>query len=249
MSLPDTLLIGTTDLQTVPGIVVTDVSGLRSPVRRRGDSYVVPGRTGQVGVGKVVDAYAFTVPIAVLPDDGSGATPASAQARRAQMLANLDAVAALMPSGLVTLKRRLSTASSYVEHVAAGEYVDGLAAALLNAETGETELQFVNLDGCWYDTTTTATITSGTSTVAGTVDTRNMVITFGGAATLTNTTLGVHLQVSAGTVIDVQAGTSSAGLDKIVAWGGDSQDALFALRPGSNVLTGSGSVAYKAAWS
>lgn len=151
--LTDTLLVDGTDLQSIAGIVVTDLSGLMAPGRRRGENVTIPGRAGVIAVPKVYEAYEFAIGITVLADDGSGVTGATPQARRVQMLTNLQAVAAVLDGaagdGLVTLTRRISSGATYVSHTCSGEFVDGLQVDLLNAETGQTELQFVNHDGAW----------------------------------------------------------------------------------------------------
>src|SRR5438876_10421661 len=108
--LPDTLLVGSTDIQSLAGILVEDMSGLFAPGRRRGQNDTIPGRQGQLGAPKVYDAYAFSIPVTVLPDDSSGVAPATEQGRRAQVIANLRAANAILAgtNGLVTLTRRLS---------------------------------------------------------------------------------------------------------------------------------------------
>ncbi|SRR6266705_1141473 len=152
--LPDTLLVGSTDIQSLAGIVVEDFSGLFAPGTRRGQNEVIPGRQGQIGAEKVYDAYAFSIPITVLPHASDGSVSSNLQARRAQVIANLRAASAALAgtNGLVTLTRRLSdSATTYVSHTCAGEFVQGLGMTLLNVETGQTELQFVNLDGAWWN--------------------------------------------------------------------------------------------------
>ncbi len=139
-----TLLVDGTDLKALTGITVNSIE-LYAPGTRRGANDTVPGRRGQLGAPKVWDAYAFSAMITV--SGGSGA----------EMSANLRAAATALAGdgGLVTLTRRLPTATDpfYVDHSAAGEYVGMTAFALLNPVTGRTELQFLNLDGAWYDGT------------------------------------------------------------------------------------------------
>lgn len=144
--LTDTLIVDGVDLQNIAGITVTNLDGLLAPGTRRGENVVVPGRRGAIGVPKVYDAYEFAVGITV--DGGDG----TAQARRVTMLARLATLSAALDGdgGLVTLTRRIANSTTYVEHTASGEFVDGLQVTLLNADTGETELQFVNLDGAWF---------------------------------------------------------------------------------------------------
>ncbi len=155
MSIPDTLLVDGHDLRTLPGIIVESLE-LFAPGRRRGENDVIPGRPGALGFGGPFEAYAFAVAVTVTPADAGGVEPATDVGRRVLMLDNLRGLAAALAGagGLVTLTRRLATATGYDAHTAAGQYVDGLAVELLNPETGSTELQFVNLDGAWWDGTT-----------------------------------------------------------------------------------------------
>lgn len=138
MTLVDTLLVNGVDVQSLAGITVTRLD-LFAPGLRRGSDDVVPGRRGQVGAALVYDAYAFSVEILV-----SGST-------HAEMVANLAAVGAALATstGLVTLTRRLSTSGGHVDHTASGRYVGITAVELLNTESAQTELQFVQLDGAW----------------------------------------------------------------------------------------------------
>lgn len=153
-TLPDTLLINGTDLQSIAGIVVEDFSGLFAPGRRRGDDIPIPYANGATGVPNLpYEAYTFDIPVVVLESDGSGNTPSTDYGRRAQMIANLRSVAtAIGTTGLVTLTRRLANAGgTYDSHTCSARYLDGLGMELLNYHTGRTVLSFLNLDGCWYD--------------------------------------------------------------------------------------------------
>jgi hypothetical protein len=148
--LPDTLLIGATDLQDL--VDVDDFSGLHAPGTRRGGNVVFPGVRGSTYVAKVYAEYAFDVPVTISCETSAGAIPTSDHERRAQFIANLKALEAVLDVGQETLTRRLATAGGgYVEHTCSGEYAAGLAVSLLNPETGRTVLQFLNHDGCWLD--------------------------------------------------------------------------------------------------
>jgi len=109
---------------------------------------------------------------------------------------------------------------------------------LLNGIVG---LEVTNLDGCWYGPAATPTIPA-TITVAGTDPTNKITLVLPGAGTLTNTTLGVSLtkSTSGSNTIDVQAKTTTGTLAGLSA-AGDPLGAWFALAPGSNVITWSGS--------
>jgi len=140
MTLADTLLFDGTDIQSISGVVVNDMSGLFAPGTRRGSHDTIPGRGGQLGAQLPYDAYSFAVPITVL-----GST-------RYEMLTALTAVGAALAgtNGLGTLERRLDDGSGgYVAHTAAGQFASFNSFSLLNPATGQTELTFVNLDGAW----------------------------------------------------------------------------------------------------
>lgn len=151
-TLPDTLLFAGVDVQGLTGVVVTQIE-LFAPGSRRGSHDTVPGRRGQVGAELPYDAYNFGVEITVLAENASGVEAATLHERRALMIANLRGVAAALAgtNGLGTLTRRLAKAGGgYDEHTALGAFSSGLGADLLNVHTGQTELQFTNLDGCWF---------------------------------------------------------------------------------------------------
>lgn len=148
--LPDTILIDATDLQDL--VDVDDLSGLHAPGTRRGGNPKFPGVRGSTYVPKVYDEYSFDIPVTISCEDASGVIPATEHERRAQFLANLQALEAVLDVGQITLTRRLAApGGGVVEHTCSGEYVGGLAVSLLNPETGRTVLQFLNHDGCWID--------------------------------------------------------------------------------------------------
>lgn len=242
-TLPDTLFVNGRDLQAQPGIIVEHFDGLHSPGTRRGGNDTVPNRRGQLGAPLPLDAYQFAVPITIVPEyDGVENLPLVTPAnRRTAMVRNLWRLARNLADGegLVSLRRRLSNAAGYVETAANGQFVDGLAVETLNVETGRTELNFVNLDGCWYDVEpSTSLINGGVVAVTGHVPTRRMTIDLPGAGVLRNTTLGVSLAVTTACTLDVEAYTATAGIATLKATG---DAAWFALRPDNNTVTWSGS--------
>lgn len=145
VSVPNTLLIDGHDLRTYfAGLRVVGDMNLYSTGTRRGNDQVIPGRNGQIPVpGLPLDAYDFTVSVWV------------AGASRGEKEARLRAVASVLlgsaSDGLVTLTRRLANSADdgYDEGTAQGRFVAGLSFAVLNPLTGNTQLQFLNLDGCW----------------------------------------------------------------------------------------------------
>lgn len=146
----DTLLVNGTDLQSL--VEVTDLSGLFAPGTRRGSNDVIPGQRGQVGAPKVWDAYSFQIPILI--DGGTSTDPL---VRRAQMVANLRTLMTAVSGtngGLVALTRRLAkVGGGYDTHTCAGEFAGLNSLALLNFDTGQTDMEFINLDGAWLNGT------------------------------------------------------------------------------------------------
>jgi hypothetical protein len=136
------------------GLTVLDYAGLFAPGNRRGDDDVIPGRRGQVGAQLPYDAFAFSVPVAFAFNTDTFTNPLQARRLALMTLANLG-VYLTGTNGLVTLTRRLSSddAEGYTEHTASGRYVAGTAVAFLNPYNWTTELQFINLDGAWFDGT------------------------------------------------------------------------------------------------
>lgn len=150
--LPDTLIIDGQDLQLLTGVAFTDLGFLFAPGQRRGSNDVVPGRRGQIGVPKPLDAFQFSVPVVILPTDISGSYADGAQPQRAQAIVNYEALlqACSGTNGMVTMGRRLATSSSYIEYTAAGEFVQAANVQWLAQGSRVTaELQFINLDGAW----------------------------------------------------------------------------------------------------
>lgn len=251
-TLTDTLLINGVDLQSLTGIVVRDLAGLHAPGTRRGSNDTVPGRRGQLGARLDLDAYAFALPIAVLPVDADGNALSTTQERRAAMLSHLQSIVRLTSAdeGLVSLTRRFSTPTGNVEHTARGQLVEGLAAELLNFETGQTELQLINLDGCWHGPPIEADVSASTSLDVDTdVATRSLVIDLPSAGTLVNYTAGIAVQVQTACVLDVESFSASSGIATLSATG---DRYWFALRPGMNALAWDGdtgaTITYRAAY-
>lgn len=160
MALPDTLLIGATDLSTLPGIVVNDLSGLWAPGERRGSDLEVPYADGETAnAARSYAAYDFEIGVTVLCDEADGDDPGTLHLRRAQMISNLRGVASAITgawtNGYGTGTRRLAKSpSGYDSHTATLRYRTGLAIDELNAVTGQTRLGFRNLTGYWLDGTT-----------------------------------------------------------------------------------------------
>jgi hypothetical protein len=252
----DTLWVDGIDLRSLPGIIVNKTEYFADG-EKRGSNETIPGRRGQIGVAKPADAYSFSVSITVLPVALDGTRSATAEGRRGQLVANLRALGQRLggfnSGGQIMLQRRLTTgAGTYQITQAYGEYVKGTALNLINFHTGKTELEFINLDACWYNPTgQTVTVPSGAATVSisGDMLTRKMSIVLPSGGTLYNATTNTSLAVTVGCTVDVTNYTTTAGLRQLTAVGDVS---WFALEAGDNVISWSGSgtpsITYHAAY-
>lgn len=146
MTSPKTLIVDGTDLRTLDGVIVTDPNflSLYAPGTRRGGHDVIPGERGQLGAELPVDAYNFAVGVAVSGTD------------EADLEQNLHALASACAgtNGLVSLERRMAkVGGGYDTHTASGAF-NGFANFNAPGELDiEVDLQFVNLDGAWYNGT------------------------------------------------------------------------------------------------
>jgi hypothetical protein len=148
---PDRFLINDVSLESY-NLTVTDLSGIFAPGNRRGDDDVIPGRRGQIGAELPYDAYTFSIPVAFAAEPAPWAPPKDMRVFAIESLTNLAAQCA-GNNGLVTLGRQLSAFNEdgFVVHTASGRYVGGTAVQFLNPYNWTTELQFINLDGGWFD--------------------------------------------------------------------------------------------------
>lgn len=233
----DTLFVDDRDIRAVPGLVVNSIEYF-SASEKRGRNETIPGRRGQVGVAKPLDAYSFSAHVTILPVKADGSQPATMEARRGQLISNLRditrRVQGFKSGGQVVLKRRLTVGDGvYEDTTAAGEFVHSTAVTYMNFITGRTELEFINLDGCWYGTTDIP-LGIGDVTVDGEYATRKMTITLPGSGTLNNKTANTSLTVTTACVIDVESYKTSAGLQTLSSKGDVS---WFVLVPGLNHIT------------
>lgn len=217
--------IAGTSVKTLASIVSYD--GILSSGPFRGSDLVVPSRRGQTFAPKPVDAYPYPVPLMLL-----GASQGALQD-------NLDSLKALCATSYAakTFGRTVPHGSGDVTTSHTG--TASLEVAMVNGLiTGRVSLTVSNLDGCWYGTAVAPTIPA-TITVAGTARTNRMTLVLPGAGTLTNTTLGVSVAVTAGATLTVESKTTTGTLSQITA-SGDPFGAWFTLAPGSNTITWSG---------
>lgn len=160
-SLPDTLIVDGTDLQTLTGVYLDDLAFLLAPGTRRGEQTPIPGEDGaggtdaaQRGAELPIDQYTFTVPIEIRGVDSSEAAPATEIGARGQFLANVKALADAIQgtNGKVILTRRMTNAAGtgYDTDTADGQFVTGLTPdEQITAVRARFSLQFTNLSGRW----------------------------------------------------------------------------------------------------
>lgn len=135
----DTLFINGTDIQSISGLIVKDLSDLHKEGEYVGDNWTAAGRPGSVSYAKVRGEFTIDIPVQLVGDT------------RLEFLTILNAVRALCPSNVVTLGRRLTSGTTpfYVDDESPGEYLAGQAVELLNPATGLTTLTFLNTSGGW----------------------------------------------------------------------------------------------------
>lgn len=151
MSLVDTVLWGGTDVKSVASLHFGDLSGLLETGGFRGGNRTIPGMPGQVSYSKVRDAFPFTVPIGLGPEDGSGVLAATLAAQRIQFLANYAALQAIFSTNTATLTRRLSKTLTpfYVDTTCSAEFLGFTITEQPTESTMLGVLSFVNLSGAW----------------------------------------------------------------------------------------------------
>jgi hypothetical protein len=203
---------------------VVSYDGVLSGAPRRGDDIVKPSVTGQTFVAKPRDAYTFSVPLILL-----GSTQADFQDKLSSLRALCDSVTAIavtrtVPTGAGDLSTTCTAAANITEV--------GMTNGLLN---GRVVLEVTNYDGCWYAPITSPTV-PGTVSVTGNERTNKITLVLPGAGTLTNTTLGVAVAVTAGQTLACLPRTTNGSLSQISA-SGDPLGNWFALAPGSNTIT------------
>lgn len=212
-----------------------------------GDDQAVPSRPGETFRRRTAGAGDLQLGLVVGGEDGSGGDSVQ------QFLANWTGLKALTwrANAARTLTRRLTLPGGTVEASSPCTLVSLPQAAMQGAKACTTVLDFKLLNGYLYGTSDVTITSPGTVTVTGDARTAHLVVTMA-AGTLTNTTTGAVLTYSgSGTaVIDVLNWTASNGADVSgdVSWPAAGHDLWFDLDPGSNVLTGTASIAYRPAY-
>jgi len=219
---------------------IVSYDGVFKPAPYRGGNIVVPSRRGNTFASKEYDAYDFSVPLVL-----AGSTQAAAQD-------NIDSLRALVESSAaaITLTRIKPHASGDVTTTCSAHCSLSDVAMVNGLVNGRLLLDVTNLDGCWYGAAVAPTIPA-TITVAGTARTNRITLVLPGAGTLTNTTLGVSVAVTAAATLAVQSRTTTGTLAAITA-AGDPFGNWFALAPGSNAITwsagGTPTISYQPAY-
>ena len=135
-----TLLFNSTDLRSITGVVIEDISGVYAPGTRRSSDDVIPGQRGVLAATNLVyDQFQFSIPVSI------GA------ATEATLHDAIDALAAVVvtSTGLGPLERRLQHTSGLVAATASGRFVGFSGWTRDNDVTVGVELVFANLDGAW----------------------------------------------------------------------------------------------------
>lgn len=226
----DTILIDGTDLQTTARIIQV-WGGVHTAPTQRGSGFIVPGRHGVVDdIDRPFDAGILSLGL-MLQGGAPDVTGFNDAHRTLKQMCKVGRK--------VTLTRRLSYTAGNEDHTTTARYLSGLTPDMVSPADGRMTLNFLLLDGLWYGSALTPTIPA-TITVPGDVVTNRMTLVLPGAGTLTNTTLGVAVAVTAGQTLTVQSKQTTGTLSTITA-SGDPFGNWFALAPGSNVITWSGS--------
>lgn len=194
----------------------------------RGEDFLTPSKRGRDYASLEYDAYTFNVPLMLL---------GTSQSDLQEKVVSLRALVESSRSSVVFSRRLPRTSGDLTTSCRARCRLD--VAGINGLVTGRAVLEVMNLDGCWYDAALTPTIPA-TITVPGTAPTNRITLVLPGAGTLSNTTLGVSVAVTAGQTLTVQTKTTTGTLSTITA-SGDPFGNWFALAPGSNVITWSGS--------
>lgn len=237
-------LLDGTDLENFARTIATLTSDL--PIIGADDQ--VPYRPGGVFRRRTAGIGDVQLGLVIGGEDGSGGDTVQ------QFLTNWKTLTSLVWNldATHTLTRNRTLASG-VEASSAQATLNALPQQTMQgAKACTTVLDFSLLDGYFYGTTDVTISSPGTVTVQGDARTARMTVTMA-AGTLTNTTTGAILVYSgSGTAtIDVLNWTATSGgfdVSSELSWPQAGHDYWFDLAPGSNVLTGTASIAYRPAY-
>lgn len=204
---------------------IASYDGLWTPPPYRGEDFTAPVKRGRSFAAQEFDAYTFEILLELL---------GTSQADYQDKLASLRALSESSRAAVTFTRVHPVTGGDTTQTCTARCRLSepGSRNGLLN---GRVAMEVTNLDGCWYGASVAPTIPA-TITVGGTAATNRMTLVLPGAGTLTNTTLGVAVAVTAGQTLTVQTKQTTGTLSTVSA-SGDPFGNWFALAPGSNVIT------------
>jgi hypothetical protein len=237
----DTFLINGVNVLNYANIAeIWDGAKTRAPVR--GSNLIIPGQDGEKHQPKTNDVPTLAVGLVVLAvDPTTGVWPADLPTRVAQLNSNVRFLTRLVgsrPDQPLVVTRRQSFMTGNEDHVALAEIGTPFAPTYLpNAMGARLSLELRILDGVWHGTTTSSQAVGVPQTVTSIGDTTTKRITavFTGANTITNSTLGMTLSVSAACTVDVENYVCTSGSAQI--------SGRFALAAGDNLCSaGAGTV-------
>lgn len=243
----DDLLVNGTSLTALGRIVQDFGPALGGAPTIRNEADVVPRRVGSIQTDSITGSLIVPVRMLLLGKTSGGNYTRPQYHDAAVALRKL----VFNRGKAFTLTRTRQGTAGTVTHVAAARYLRGLEnPEQVAAHGGRVSFDLEVFGGLFYDPTQTL-INPGTISIAGDADTRKIVLDLQEAGTLVNTTLGVSVTVTQPAVLTVEDFTSAGGSIATMSWSGD--DYWFALAPGSNTITwtGTGSladIAYNAAW-
>lgn len=244
----DDLLIGGVSGTSLSGLgrIVQDFGpALSGAPTIRNEADVVPRRFGSVQTDSITGSLIVPVKMLLLGKKSNGAYTRAQYHDAARTLGTL----VFNRGKAFMLGRVVDSESGAVSCETQARYLRGLESPeQVAAHGGRVAFDLEVFAGCFYLPADT-TINPGVNIINGELDTRRIVITVASAGTLTNTTLGVSVTVTAGCTLNVEAFTATAGIAGL-SWSGD--DYWFVLAPGSNTITWTGTgtpaIAYRAAF-
>ena len=222
---------------------IASYDGILQPAPVRGADVLVPARMGQQWTAQTYDAYTFSVPLILL---GSSLSTFQDSLSGLKQLVESSRQSVVFSRQVPRTGGDLTTSCRSRVRVAEVAMVNDMI-------TGRVALEVTNLDGCWYGTSAAMTVSGigQVKTVSGDAPTNRMTIVLPGAGELHNGATGTSIIVTAGATLDVEAQSTTGSLADVVT-AGDPFGAWFALAPGSNVMTwtgsGSASITYNPAY-
>jgi hypothetical protein len=234
----DTVSVDGTDLATLA--IITDVSGAIAGPAPANAPIVLPHRRGGIYVASEMQPYSWDLPLAVVA------------ASRAALASALASLAALLDSHQESHVFTRSVGG--VTATSVGMLVSAWQPQIRGEFTALLPLTVMNLDGCWYTTSDSETVTtSGTVTLPGTLASSRITLTLSGDAgpqtvAVTETTTSVTFSGASdvnNVVIDVESMTATRNaidVSGLLSHSGAAQGLI--MLPGANTvtLTGGGSV-------